>query len=254
MPTPSVLYQQVTEAAKALANRLLPTQCLLCSATLKGDLLCEGCLYDLPWAQRYEYTCVQCALALETAGDFCGHCLKHPPAFSHSYIPFAYQHPLTPLIHRFKYRGKLANGKLLGQLLAQYVNDCVASRADWQIPDLLIPTPMHWTRRWQRGFNQAEILGQYLAQATGVPLATRIIQREHRSPAQKELTRSERQKNLRKAFTIFASARQKIIGKNIALIDDVVTTTATIRELSELLIKAGAKDVQVWALARTMEK
>ena len=247
------LLRTIRRKLTGLGNQLLPTQCLLCAATLQGELLCEGCLYDLPWAQRHEYNCQQCALALESVGDFCGHCLKQPPAFSRTIIPFVYQHPLTPLIHSFKYRRKLAQGKLLGQLLAQHIHDC-ATHADWQAPDLLIPTPMHWTRRWQRGFNQAEILGQYLARATGIPLATRIIQRQHRSPAQKELTRSERQINLRKAFAISPTARQKIIGKRIALIDDVVTTTATIRELSQLLIKAGAKDVQVWALARTMDR
>jgi ComF family protein len=240
-------------ALSRFGNLLLPTQCLLCGSTLHGDLLCEGCLFDLPWVERHACRCQQCALALESTGDYCGHCLAHPPAFSRSYIPFAYQQPLTPLIHRFKYRRKLTDGKLLGQLLAQHIQAC-ATHSDWLAPDLLIPTPMHWTRRWQRGFNQAEILGQYLARATGITLATRIIKRQARTPAQKELTRNERQQNLRKAFFISPSAQQKIQGKNIALIDDVVTTTATLRELSQLLIKAGAKDVQVWALARTMEK
>ena len=248
-----VPLQKLTRHTLLLANTLLPTQCLLCEATLKGDLLCEGCLFDLPWVDRQEYHCLQCALELESMGNYCGHCLKNPPAFSRSYIPFAYQHPITPIIHRFKYRHKLASGKLLGQLLSQYVNDCTAED-DWQTPDMLIPTPMHWTRRWQRGFNQAEILGQYLTRATGIPLNTHIIQRLHRSPAQKELTRSERQINLRKAFFISNPSAQKIYGKRIALIDDVVTTTATMRELSTLLIKAGAQDVQIWALARTMEK
>ncbi|MES2822166.1 MAG: ComF family protein [Pseudomonadota bacterium] len=236
-----------------LTQGLLPSECLLCAATLKSELLCEGCLYDLPWAQRYQHTCQQCALALTSAADFCGHCLHQPPAFSRSIIPFAYQYPLTPLIHGFKYHRKLTHGKLLGQLLARHIHDC-AAQTNWQAPDLLIPVPMHWTRRWQRGFNQAEILGQYLARVTGVQLVTRIIRCRRRSPAQKELTRRARQKNLRKAFFISPAAQQKIIGKRIALIDDVVTTTATMRELSKLLIAAGAKDVQVWALARTMEK
>jgi ComF family protein len=231
-----------------LVNRLLPTQCLLCGDTLAGELLCENCLFDLPWVARHEYTCQQCALALPSAADYCGHCLHNPPAFSRSLIPFAYEFPITPLIHRCKYRRDLTCGKLLGELLKHHI---LASKVQ---PDLLIPTPIHWTRRWQRGFNQAEILGQCLAQATGIPFATRLITRRERTPSQKELTRTERQKNLRKAFFISPSAQQNIQGKNIALIDDVVTTTATMRELSQLLIQAGAKDVQVWALARTMEK
>lgn len=254
MHTRLAAFQTFIHNTCALANKLLPTQCLLCGESLHGDLLCEGCLYDLPWAQAYKNTCQQCALALETTANYCGHCLKKPPAFSRSYIPFAYQHPLTPLIHRFKYRRQLTSGKLLGQLLAQYMMSDCATKPDWQAPDLLIPTPMHWMRRWQRGFNQAEVLAQHLARATQISLNSRLIQRQQRTPAQKELTREERQQNLRRAFFIPAKAQQQIAGKRIALIDDVVTTTATMRELSQLLIKAGAKDVQIWALARTMEK
>ena len=164
----------------------------------------------------------------------------------------AYEYPLTPLIHKFKYRRNLTSGKLLGQFLAEYISNCAQNNSDWQMPDVIIPTPMHWMRRWQRGFNQAEILGSYVASELKLPLATDIIQRKQRTPSQKELTRAERQKNLRKAFAISPNNQQKIIGKHIALIDDVVTTTATARELSQLLIKAGAADVQIWALARTM--
>jgi ComF family protein len=248
------LLDHITTAFLFLCNRLLPTQCLLCGDELAGELLCEGCLYDLPWIQRHENTCPQCALAFEGLDTLCGHCLNNPPAFSASLIPFSYQHPVTPLIHRFKYRATLSHGKLLGQLLAQHIIDCADNRPDWNKPDLIIPVPIHWTRRWQRGFNQTEILARYVASATTIPLATNIIQRCKRTPTQKELTRNQRQKNLTQAFTISSKATQHIRGKKIALLDDVVTTTATVRELSRQLIQAGASDVQVWALARTMEK
>jgi ComF family protein len=248
------LLQRITTAFLFLCNRLLPTQCLLCADKLTGELLCEGCLYDLPWIQRHEITCPQCALAFESLDDFCRHCLNNPPAFSASFIPFSYQHPLTPLIHRFKYRTKLSHGKLLGQLLTQHIIDCADNTQRWTKPDLIIPVPMHWTRRWQRGFNQTEILARYVAKTTGIPLATNMIQRCKRTLAQKELSRSERQKNLTQAFSISLKATQHIQGKKIALLDDVVTTTATVRALSQQLKDAGASDVQIWALARTMEK
>ena len=233
-----------------LGNHILPTHCLLCQATLFGDLVCDGCLYGLPWLQQHEHSCRQCALALESSADFCGHCLNAPPAFSRTIIPFCYEYPVSALIHRFKYRGKLTPGKLLGNFLAEHIRHS-ATQADWLAPDLLIPTPLHWARRWRRGFNQAEVLGQYVSRATGIPLQTALVRRR-RSLSQKVLSRAERQKNLREAFTLSANAQQKIIGKRIALIDDVVTTTATVREISKLLIDAGAQDVQVWALARTM--
>jgi ComF family protein len=234
-----------------ITTSFFPSQCLLCACALKGDLLCVNCQYDLPHCYG-QLLCKQCGLHIESLSDFCGHCLHHPPAFSRSFIPFSYQYPLDHLIHKFKYRRNLTSGKLLGQMLADYLKHYAQEHDDWIAPDLIIPAPMHWLRRWQRGFNQAEVLGQYVARELNIPLATGIIQRTHKTPAQKELSRNERQKNLRKAFAIKEKNRAQIKDKRIALIDDVVTTTATVRELSQLLIKAGAKDVQVWALARTM--
>lgn len=244
--------RDLSQHFRQLGNYLLPTQCLLCDSGLSGDLLCYGCLYDLPWLNRYSSRCQQCAIALSSAGEFCGHCVKQPPAFSRCLIPFAYQQPLTPLIQRFKYRRKLASGKMLGQQLAQYLQNC-ATEPEWQQPDLIIPTPMHWRRRWQRGFNQAEVLGHYLAAATGIAMNTQLVLRQKHTPSQKELTRDARQKNLRHAFCLAPHAAEHIKDKRIALVDDVVTTTATVRELSRLLIKAGALDVQIWALARTLD-
>jgi len=248
-----MLFRDLPRALFLLGNQLLPTQCLLCGCTLRGQLLCEGCLFDLPWIHTHPYRCQHCALALPTAADICGHCLKQPPAFSRSYILFAYRHPLNRLIHRFKYRRKLMSGKLLGQVFAQFIVDCAHSEPDWQQPDLLISTPMHWLRRWQRGFNHTDVLSQYLAEATNIPLYNNIIKRQKRAPAQKELTRRERQKNLRNAFQLIPGSLALIKDRRIAIVDDVVTTTATMRELSKILITAGAKEVQVWALARTMD-
>ncbi|GGY86998.1 hypothetical protein GCM10011613_35240 [Cellvibrio zantedeschiae] len=137
-------------------------------------------------------------------------------------------------------------------MLADYLKHYAQDQVDWQTPDLIIPVPLHWMRRWQRGFNQAEILAQYVADELAIPMATKIVQRTHKTPPQKGLSRIERQKNLRKTFAINSKYLSNIKDKHVVLMDDVVTTTATVRELSELLIRAGAKDVQVWALARTM--
>lgn len=248
------LHHHFSHHIYQFGNQLLPTQCLLCGYALKAKLVCDGCKLDLPWIQHHQYRCKQCALALESAADYCGHCLKQPPAFSYSVIPFSYQYPLNILIQRFKYRRKLESGKLLGTLFAQYLLECAHTYPEWRQPDLLMPTPMHWTRRWHRGFNQADVLSHYLAEAIGIPLNSNIIQRVKRTPAQKELTRSERQKNLRSAFYLSPQSQNLIQNKSIALVDDVVTTTATMRELSKLLLQAGAKEIQVWALARTMDK
>jgi ComF family protein len=232
-------------------QQLLPGQCLLCADALRDSSLanlCGGCLYDLPYANR-QNRCRICSLDLISSGDYCGQCLHQPPNFSRSYIPFAYQYPLDRIIHSFKYRHHLASGELLGKLLADYLDHCAQEEPEWQAPDVVIPTPMHWQRRWRRGFNQADMLARPLAARLKIPLATRLIRRCKSATAQQGLSRDQRQKNLRNAFAI--NQPEQILGKRIALVDDVVTTTATMRELSRLLRNAGAADVQVWALART---
>lgn len=234
-----------------LSQHFLPSKCLLCACALPNGLLCLGCQLDLPHIS-HRNLCIQCGLQTESLSNFCGHCLHQPPLFERSIIPFAYEYPLNGLIHQFKYRRHLTCGKLLGQMLANHLKECAHDDDAWRSPDLLIPAPMHWLKRWQRGFNQAEFLAQHIARELQIPLATKIVKRTHKTPAQKELTRSQRQQNLRKAFAISEKNRVQINGKRIAIIDDVVTTTATVRELSQLLIRAGAKEVQVWALARTM--
>lgn len=242
--TPFIYLQKISQ-------RFLPCTCLLCACTLQEGLLCVGCQIDLPHVS-HKNLCKQCALQIESLSHFCGHCLHQPPAFERSIIPFAYQYPLDGLIHRFKYRRHLTSGKLLSQLLVDHLQHCAQEDEHWRTPDLLIPAPMHWLKRWQRGFNQAEFLARHIARELHIPLVSQLIKRTHKTPAQKELTRAARQQNLRKAFAISAQNRIHITGKRIAIVDDVVTTTATVRELSQLLIKAGAKEVQVWALARTM--
>jgi len=245
------LAKKLQQLKAQLSQQLFPTQCLLCACTLHGDLLCGDCQYDLPHVYG-KNICQQCGLACNSLSYFCGHCLSNPPAFSHSFIPFAYEYPLDGLIHKFKYQRHLTSGKLLGQLLADYLQYHAQDQDDWHTPDMIVPAPMHWLKRWQRGFNQAEFLGKQVARALEIPFATHLIQRVQKTPAQKELTRAARQHNLRKAFVIADKHRAAIAGKHIALIDDVVTTTATARALSQLLLKSGAKEVQIWALARTM--
>jgi ComF family protein len=245
-------FSVFTRHTTKVINHLLPTTCLLCGCTLKGELLCSGCELDLPHLEQAGMLCVQCSLPLAGIGPYCGHCLHRPPAFSYSVIPFSYEHPLDFLIHGFKYRGRLAYGRALAQALANHIHHHYLD-IEQPLPELIIPVPLHWIRRWRRGFNQADMIGQMLSRKLQIPLQTRLCRRRLSTPSQKGLSRAERQKNLRRAF-VLTQEMANLEGKCVALLDDVVTTTATARELSELLIKGGAREVHVWALARTLDK
>lgn len=238
-------------ALGALGNALLPCHCLLCDTSLKSDLLCQSCQLALPYL--HSPTCQSCALPLNTQSHYCGHCLHNPPPFSHSLIPFRYDFPMDSMIHRFKYQRQLTQGKTLAGLLAEYLTHSYDQQRELNLPELIVPVPLHWSRRWQRGFNQTEVLGWDLAQAMNIPLMTRLCRRTQRTPPQRGLSRKERQRNLRTAFSLTDHAQTTLEGKCLALLDDVVTTTSTARALGTRLIEAGAAEVHVWALARTPE-
>ncbi len=227
-----------------LLNQLLPAPCLLCGQSgAHFQLLCPDCDAALPRLSKEAYLCRSCALPLTSDAPLCGKCLHKPPAFSQASIAFAYVHPLDHLIHQFKYRHQLSSGKLLARLLLE---TCEQSPR----PDLLVPVPMHWRKRWQRGFNQSELMARELGKKLGIPVLS-ACQQSHHHHSQKGLSRSERLKNQRKSFVLNPVLSAQLVDRHIALVDDVVTTTATVRALSELLIKAGAKQVDIWALART---
>ncbi|QEY19032.1 ComF family protein [Cellvibrio sp. KY-GH-1] len=195
--------------------------------------------------EAFPFLCSCCALPLKSAAPFCGHCLERKPAFSRSCIAFSYEHPLDFLIHQFKYRRQLTSGKLLGEMLADTCRQA-------ERPDFLVPAPIHWRKRWRRGFNQTELLARQVGKLLQLPVVDALRQtRYHES--QKDLGRKQRQKNLRQSLALRNKFKARVEGAHIALVDDVVTTAATARALSELLLKAGAQRVDIWALARTPE-
>lgn len=230
-----------------LINRLLPAPCLLCGqANPEFPLLCPECEMSLPRLSLHSYVCECCALPLTSNAPLCGKCLRKPPAFTRARIPFSYDYPFDFLVQQFKYRRQMSSGKLLARLLADHCN--LTDK-----PDYLVPVPMHWRKRWERGFNQSELLAYWIGKELRIPVlgATTQIRYQH---SQKGLGRQARLRNQRNLFRVKPSVTRQLAGKHVALVDDVVTTTATTRSLSELLLKAGARQVDVWALARTPDR
>lgn len=233
----------ITNFLARLVNQLLPNHCLLCGVSAGSSLLCDFCVESLPHLENYPYICRLCALPLRGAAPSCGHCLERKPAFTRSQVAFSYEYPLDFLIHQFKYRHQLACGKALAEL---FVDNCRQAER----PDFLVPAPIHWRKRLLRGFNQTEFLARKLGRALDLPVIHAVDQARYH-PAQKSLGRRERQKNLRSSLAIVKRHQTHLRGVHLAVVDDVVTTTATARAISELLIKAGARRVDIWALART---
>jgi len=192
-------------------------------------------------------SCQVCALPLPTAGLTCGQCLKQPPAFEQVIAPWTYRFPLDSLITRFKHQSQWPLGRLLGELLAQALRE----RFDNGLPrpDLLLPVPMAARRLRQRGYNQAAMLANWLAQSLEIRTDEHCLRRIQDTLAQQGLDARARRRNLLQAFALAPGA--EVEGLHLAVVDDVLTTGATAESLARLLIKAGARRVDVYCLART---
>ena len=242
----NLLYNALQKAAIWLLNQVIPPSCLLCSAPHNNNiaLICGPCRDDLPYIS---HPCYQCALPLPTKSGnaaVCGQCLKQPPPFKHCVVPLSYAMPVDSLIAAFKYRNQLTNGRLLSQLL---LAEIWRRYANQPLPEIIVPVPLHWRRQLRRGFNQSQCVASYLGGQLSIPVQLRRIRRIRRTPSQQGLNKPQRQRNLKQAFSV----TKPFSGETIALIDDVMTTGTTCAEISRELLKAGASEVHIWALART---
>jgi ComF family protein len=168
-------------------------------------------------------------------------CLSHPPAFAATVAAHAYAFPLDALIKHCKYAGALALTEGFAQALARAV-------AERPRPDLLLPMPLHASRLAERGFNQAAEIARRLSARIQIPWLAAGARRLRNTPPQAGLDLDARRRNLRGAFLVDAD----LGGRRVALVDDVMTSGASLDELARAALKAGATDVSAWVVARTL--
>jgi ComF family protein len=221
-----------------LLSAWLPVPCLFCGACGAHQGICAGCLADLPG--RSAARCPVCAIATPQ-GELCGACLRTPPAFTRTLAAADYAWPLDAAIGRFKYGPNLALVAGLAALLRATVQHEPR-------PDLLLAMPLSPARVRERGFNQAVEIAKVLAAELRLPLEAAAVQRTREAPPQASLPLDQRARNVRGAFEARAAA---VAGRHVAIVDDVMTTGASLDELARGLRAAGARDVACWVLART---
>lgn len=217
-----------------------PFICSLCGNTseLKTDL-CHDCLADLT---THHPVCQHCGRAITTQHhSHCGKCMKHPPSYDRTHAAFEYSSPLNSVITELKFHGKIQLARVLAD--AWLLN---MKNRNVEIPEALLPVPLHKKRLRQRGYNQALELARPVASHFGIPLLTNMVARVRATTAQTQLTAKQRKKNMRGAF----EHTSPIPYRHIAMFDDVVTTGSTVQELASVLKKAGVERVDVWCIAR----
>jgi len=228
---------------RRLTQVLWPTSCILCGGAGSEQMdLCGDCAADLA---RNEPACTVCAQPLPGAISevrVCGTCLRDPPPFASSFVPFRYAYPLDHLVQGLKFRNELACGRVLGQLFA----GCLLARGT-PLPEAIIPVPLALRRYRQRGYNQASELALPIRRVTGVAVRSDLAIRQRETAEQAGLDRKARRRNLTGAFAAVAPLH----ALHVAILDDVVTTGSTVRELADVLRRAGAEQIEIWAIART---
>jgi ComF family protein len=238
-----MVYKWLRQGLKQALLRVLPFNCTLCGqAAADADMdLCLSCRRYLPWLDQ---ACRSCAnpLATKPASLVCGRCLRKTPHFDRSYCAFVYREPVSWVLQGLKYHRRLSGIPVASRLLLEYLRSRIEL---W--PQLILPMPLHPSRLRQRGFNQALEIARPLAHTLRIPLSVRICGRARNTPQQSELPASRRAANVRDAFRM----HEQLPVKHVAIVDDIVTTGATVNELARLLKRNGAETVQVWAVART---
>jgi ComF family protein len=227
----------------SILSLLFPATCVLCGAASDGDRdLCAACAAALP---HNRHACRRCAHPFTASAPpttlLCDRCQRQPPPFQRSLSAFRYADAIPFLIVGAKFHSELSFIRLLGQCLAAAVRE-----RDWELPEVLIPVPLHPQRLRERGYNQALELARIVGRELQIPLDYQSCARIIATTPQTSLDAQARLHNLRGAFAVTRPLR----WQRVALIDDVMTTATTVSELSRLLTNAGVAHIDIWAVAR----
>ena len=231
---------------KLLLDFLLPPTCPVCHKKGIEDGLCPKCFSELEFIGTQKCSvCGQPLDAIVPGMAVCGKCLKDPPHFRQAEAVFKYNDTSKKLILAYKHGDHIELTELFVKWMA------TNSKALIEKNDILIPVPLHWKRLLKRKYNQSALLAQRLAKRYGKEYAPLVLVRKKATPSQGHLSPKERKKNVTGVFEV--KRPEQIQGKAILLIDDVFTTGATVGECAKVLLKAGAKSVDVLTLARVVK-
>jgi ComF family protein len=224
------------------ASQRLPSLCAVCRGW-GTQRVCDACIER--FAVR-SARCLRCALRAPEGVRLCGACLTDPPPFARTLAAVDYDHPWDGLITQFKFHGALDLAPALMQRLLS-----AFEQGNMPSPTLLLPVPLSRERLRERGYNQAWELARRLGRALHCEADARLLLRVKDTPHQLALPTDRRAGNVRAAFAVEPLRLAELRGRSVTLVDDVMTTGATVAELARVLLQAGAAEVSVWVVART---
>jgi ComF family protein len=243
------LGNRVRRLAAGTLDLVLPPQCLACGAIAEGEAaLCAGCFSRLRFLSHP--LCDACGYPFELGegaiAGLCAACLRRAPSFDRARAVFAYDDESRGLVIGFKHADRThaapAFARWLARAGAELIREC----------DIIAPVPLHRWRLFRRRYNQAALLALALARLAAKPCVPGLLHRLRATPSQGGLGRLGRARNVRGAFAVTERARAGLAGRRVLLIDDVLTTGATVEEAARALKAEGAAAVDVLTLARVI--
>jgi ComF family protein len=256
MDSASIAYpshlKRAADAARAVLRTALdlalPPLCAACREPVEGKGLCPACWSKLsfitrPYCERlgipFVYDPGPGILSMEAIAD--------PPAYHRARAAVRFDETSRALVHGLKYADRLDLAPLIGRWTAHAGRELLADA------DALVPVPLHWRRRWARRFNQSAILAGVISADSGVPVAPAALKRVKATPQQVGLSRTERAANVQGAFRVLEEGKAAVAGRRLVLVDDVLTSGATVEGCAKALLRAGAANVDVLVFARVAD-
>lgn len=236
--TVMAVFSALTHRTHELYRKLFPVPCLLCGLPCKQNPLCQACAAELPLLGP---ACRRCAMPLQSA-QICGRCLQNPPVMDYSFSLYRYQSAIKRCITGFKFHQQLQ----FADFFASQMQQALALRQD--LPDCLVPIPLHPLRLRRRGFNQAHEIARRLARGLNIDCRPDLLKRVRYTSSQAQLSFKQRRQNIRRAF----HCSNQSVPAHVAIIDDVMTSGHTTAEAARLLQQNGAAIIEVWTIARAI--
>ena len=250
MPAVMQMAEVVRGGARLIADTLFPPRCPSCHGYVAAEgNFCAACFSKLRMIEAPMCACCGIPFVIVAEADTrCPECLDVPPEFAAARAALVYDNISAPLVTALKFNDQWANLSRYVQLMLR------AGKPLLEGADVLVPVPLHWRRLLRRKFNQSALLAYGLSRETGIICAPELLQRVIYTKPQMRMKREERLQNVKQAFAVPELMQEMLRTKVVVLVDDVVTTGATVNACAKALKKAGAKEVRVLALARTVRE
>jgi len=233
-------------ALRRFLNILYPPQCLKCGAPVADSAsLCASCWPEIPFVASPQ--CEACGLPFEFdlgPGALCGACTQERPSYDQARAAFLYTPASREMVLRYKHADSIHMTKAFAAWMIRAGSNLIDES------DLAIPVPLHWSRLLSRRYNQAALLAQAIGKKKTIPVNTNILLRRKKTKSQGYMTRPQRHRNLQGAFHVPVNKRQILKDKTVLLVDDVMTSGATVNTCARVLKRHGTRKVNILTLAR----